>query len=344
MHSLLHLTMEKKNIVLIIVTELIFFSLLFTAPTLILSVNFYNYGSIDETSSYYYTSSNFSAYEELNLDIDAGDVNIRYVDVSNEFSVKIEAHFGISGANVQEKSYLDYFNLLWENKSSLLNFSLTYKSDLELIDVLPLLKNISVVVLIREDAIIDINSMISNGNFDIVVPFMVNINNVNVTVDRGNIIFMFMYCVIRGNVTGTVDIGNIDFKVYDIEYARNCVWSLTTRIGDLLVDIIQSKDIGANITGTGEVNIGELRVLYKDYNYNVGALFTFHQMYNYNADLLDGFQEPINEIDESKWWVSRYLFYSNDFPALNHYNITLNRPNTEDSTYIYNLSNVNTTI
>ena len=337
--------MAKKVIVIIVLTVIFFISSILIVPIVILSEMYFNSDFIDKRIFYYYTPSNFSTHEELNLNINRSNVNIRYVDPSYHFSVKIEVHFEISGANVLGKSYSDYFNIEWENSSSPLNFSMVYKPGIDPLEVSSLLNNVSINVFLRSDIVFDINTEIDEGNVDLLVNFMVLINNIDVNIERGNIAFNFIYCVIGGNITGSVNVGDIIFRLHDVQYTRNCFWNLTLGNGDMLFDIIQYKDIGANITGVGEINIGELRVLYNDYNPNVGALFIFHNAFGTNNNIWEGFKEPENEIDENQWWLSRFLFYSNGFPGLNYYNVSLYRPNNPpDSGYVYNLLNTNNTI
>ncbi len=336
--------MAKKILAAIFLFIVLFSSFIVTMPILIFSNEFSDFGKIDNFDSYYYTSSNVSTTEKLNLDIIKGEVKIKYVDPSYDYSVKIDVYVEIAGAKVLGNSYLDYFDVIWENYSSPLNFTMLYKSGIDPIEASSLIKNISIVVLLKEDMIFDINTDLKEGNININIPFGVSTNNIKVNVERGNIVFDFIYCVIGGNISGSVNVGNIIFRLYDVQYTRNCFWNLTLGNGDMLIDIIQDKDIGANITGSGEINTGELRVLYKDYNPNVGALFIFHSLFG-EMGIVEGFREGENEIDEEQWWLSRFLFYSYGFPGLNYYNISLYRPNNPpDSGYVYNLLNTNNTI
>jgi hypothetical protein len=337
--------MVKKIVALIVLTVVISFSLILSMPILILSETFSNYDSIDKTLSYYYTSSNTSSSTELNLLMDRSQVEVVYIDSSNDYSAKIEIHLELSGANVQGKSYLDYFNIVWQNESSQLNFTMVYNPSMDPNDILLLLKDISTVVYLRQDAVFNINAVIDEGKFDLLVPFMVTIENVNVNLDKGDIFFNFFFCQIGGNITGTVRTGNIDFIVKDVQYTQNGIWNLTIDNGDLLFDVFQQIDIGANITGSGQINVGELRVYYKDSNPRVGALFTFHNKFSPGEpEDFEGFHEDY-EINEDFWWLSRFFYYSSDFPSSNYYNISLYKlsPNPY-AEYFFNLLNTNTTI
>ena len=338
--------MKKKAIIAIILTILVFFGLLFTIPISILTENFSDYGLINETRSFYYIPNNTNKTKELNLNIARSEVVVKYIHPPNAYAAKIDVYFEISGANALGKSYQDYFDIVWENSSSTLNFTLAYKSGIDQLEAISLFSNISIIIKLRSDVTFNINADIEEGNFDLLIPFMVPINNVNVNLDFGNIDMNYLSCTIGGNITGKVRLGNINLVAHNIQFTRNSAWNLTIDRGDLLIDIthdkFQYKDIGANMTGVGEINIGELRVLYNDYNPDVGALFIFYNMFTPDLDYIQGFNED-HEVDVDQWWLSRYLFYSFDFPGLNYYNISLYKLNL-DAEYVYNLLNTNTTI
>ncbi|NHJ22338.1 MAG: hypothetical protein EAX91_15440 [Candidatus Lokiarchaeota archaeon] len=337
--------MKKKAIFAIILTIIVFFSGLFTIPISILTEKFFDYGLINETRSFYYSPINTNNTKELNLNIAKSEVVIKYIHPPNAYAAKIEVFFEISGANALGKSYQTYFNIIWENSSSTLNFTLVYKAGIDPIEAISLFSNISIIISLRADVTFDINAIINEGNFDLSIPFMVPINNINVNLDIGNIDLNYVSCIIGGNITGKVRLGNINFMAYNVQFTRNTAWNLTIDKGDLLFDITQYKDIGANVTGVGEINIGELRVLYKDYNPDIGALFIFYHMFNVDEDYVEGFNILPPDIDESQWWLTRFLLYTFDFPGLNYYNISLYKLSSNpDAQYVYNLLNTNSTI
>jgi hypothetical protein len=60
-----------------------------------------------------------------------------------------------------------------------------------------------------------------------------------------------------------------------VEYTQNSNWMLNSTVGDMDVEINQSKEMGANITGTAMTTNGKLDLFYKDNTANIGGLFAF---------------------------------------------------------------------
>ncbi|MFX0074777.1 MAG: hypothetical protein ACFE96_05010 [Candidatus Hermodarchaeota archaeon] len=322
--------MTKKVIAIIIITLVLSFSLIFTVPIVILSEEYSTYDKINEDISYYYTTINSSTTEILNLNIDRSDIEIKYVYPPNNFMVKIDVHFEISGANAQGKSYLDYFNIIWENSSSYLNFTMEYKFGIDPIEVLSLFNNISVIVILRADETIDLNIEMEDGILQQVVPFMVPINNIKVNNTYGTTILNFTNCVISGTISGFTSRGTIDLNVYNTQYTQNNFWALNSNSGEInlfITHIDNFEEMGANVTGFLTTNRGSILTVYRDWNQDIGAVFTY-----YNTTTEDGDREGFNRDINHDPLYMRYS--SNDTLASYYYNFSLFKPlNSGDYTF-----------
>lgn len=326
--------MAKKAIAVIILTVVFFFSLIFTIPIVILSDNFSNYARVDDSRSFYYAPSNSSTTEELNLKIDRSEVEIKYVYPPYDFVVKIDVYFEISGANALGKSYLDYFNILWENGSSPLNFTMEYKSGIDPLEASSLFKNISIVVFLRADVIFDINTEMEDGDIDIRVPFMVPINDVKVNNTYGNTFLDFTNCIISGTITGISSSGDLELNIDNTKYTQNNNWTLTTKSGDIIIFIThknQGDEMGANITSNTKTNSGDIIMIYYDNIPDIGAVFTF-----YNTTTGDGVYAGFGQEIEHDPLFIRYI--SDDSPAIFNYNISFFKPDLVRR-YSFNLTN-----
>lgn len=326
--------MTKKVIAIIILTLVLSFSLIFTIPITLLSEEYSTYDKINEDISYYYTTSNSSVIEVLNLNVDRSDIEIKYIYPPNDFIIKIKVNFEISGANAQGKSYLDYFDIAWENSSSYLNFTMEYKSGIEPLEVLSLFKNISIIVILRADETIDLNIEMEDGNFQQIVPFMVPINSIKVNNTNGNTILNYTSCVISGTISSFTNRGEINLNAYNTQYTQNNFWSLNSISGEINFFITQLnsfEEMGANITGAITTNTGNILTVYRDWNPDIGAVFTYYNTTTENGER-EGFDRDINH-------DPLYMKYSSNYTlASYYYNFSLFRPlNLGDYTFhLYN--------
>jgi len=335
--------MRKKGIVVIIITILFGLSMIISIPIIILSYGFSSYTTIEHYEYHEYTPIDSFEIEDLNLNVDVGNIEITYNYAPVDYHVRIELNIEMSGKNLIGENYIDFFSVDWGNISTNPSFSMKLLSDTWFDTSIWYKKNVSIIITLNANILFDINCTVNKeGSVEVLVPFGIHINNVAINVSKGNILYDFPYCFIEGNITGYVNSGDIELKVNNAMYVRNSIWDLSNNKGTIVFDIIQYKEMGANITGIGETNNGQIQVIYKDYNPNVGALFTFHNIVAYGDSIWNGFNPEI-ETNENKWWLSRFLFYSDNFPAKNHYNISLYRHNREGD-YLYNLLNINTTI
>jgi len=333
--------MANKSVISITLIIIIGIGLIITTPILSISSGLSNYGNLKESISFKYNPSNSSPIEDLSINSEIGDIEISYISPSVDYCAKLELNIEMIGLGIAGKNSLDYFDIIWQDASPSPSLRLEIKSGIDKDETITLIKNITIFVTLRKDIIFNLNVITGLGNIGLVVPFGVSISNIEGNATIGNILYEFSQCIVNGNITGITDMGNIELIANNVRYTQNNIWNLSNNNGEILFNIIQNKTMGANITGFGETNIGSIKVLYKDNNPDVGALFTFHNIVNYNG-VWEGFEDII-ETNEDKWWLSRFLFYSDDFPAKNHYNISLYKHILGARYYSYNLLNTNIT-
>lgn len=311
--------------------------LIITIPATTFLVGFSNYGKIDETSTFYYLPSNFTPVEELSLNTDVGNIEVQYITTPTNYYVKVDVNVEIICSNVEGKSYLDFFDIDWQNNSSPIAFSMVSKSD-PLVDSSSwTIKNLSIIVTLRADIAYDLNLTVLEGNTEILVPFGVFVNNIAVRSFIGNIKYDFNYCVIGGNITGNTTNGNIILNAYDVEYFQDSTWVLTTEMGDIDLDILQYNDMGANVTCRAETTNGSLYLTYKDSNPDVGAMIETDgivQMWRwhdqpYMFESFEGFQ-----IGEQLVPPRPNEYFSDDYPTNDNYEMLLIKV-SDDSGKIY---------
>jgi len=287
--------MAKKSIITIIPMIIISFSLIIVAPITILSFNISSYETINESLIFKYYPESPTSSEKLNLNIDVGDIKIYYIAPPVDYYMKIEVNIDVLGHNLEGDSCIDYFNFLWENTSSAVNFTLELISDTWFDSSKLLIKNVSIDVLIRKDRIFDITSNVDVGSVEIAVPWGISVNNVltNITkgnivynftdcniegnissmINTGNIIYNFNHCIVKGYVTGIVESGNVEFTTRNVNYTQYCLWTFEVENGDYDLYIYQYDILGVNVTGIIKVNDGDVFVKYEDSNPRIGAIF-----------------------------------------------------------------------
>jgi hypothetical protein len=200
---------------------------------------------------------------------------------------------------------------------------------------------LEIIIFLNADYLFNINSNIKyEGNFELKVPWNLSLNNLDVNITRGNIIFDLNHCVLEGNITGIVDSEDsyIELKTNNIKLRRNSHWHLKNLNGDIICNISQENEMGANVSGVCETDLGEITVLYRDNSPDVGAIFYFHGTNNHDSDNWHGFNSTA-EIDEDKAWISRFIYYSFGFPSNSNFNISLFR-NFYGEDYLFNIFNM----
>ena len=232
--------MTIKSVIAVFLVILVGLSLFISIPILTLSSRLSNYTTIDELLAFEYDPANSSPIEKLNLNVDVGDVEIRYVNPPVDYFAKIVVLIEMISASPAEKSYSDFFDIDWQDDTSPVNFSIEFKSDVDKSKVLSLIKNVTIVVNLRADIIFDILTTVKEGNVHINIPYGVSVNNLVINTTKGDILFDLTNCIIEGNITGIAQNGKIIFNSYELEYAQNCVWLfLQKKLIYLLLNLVQ---------------------------------------------------------------------------------------------------------
>jgi len=305
------------------------FSLSIAFPIVIFSTVLTSYGRIDENIFFYCTQNNVSAIEELNLNIDAGNIQINYIDPLVDYAVKIDVNFEMIGSGLAGKSYSDYFNIVWENPSGCANFTMKINTGITQAEILSLIKNVNIIVTLNADVFCDISVNVNiKGDVKITVPWGISVGQIFTNVSKGDIQFDLFNCVVDGNLTGLIQKeGDLELKSYDVEYTQNSIWSLNINDGDIHIEIDQNKATNANITGIIQTHIGNYLLAYRDNTVDVGAYFI---LYVNPEDF--AINQKITEIIGFEYYVSAvngtdvYHITSDGYPAQYNYDLLFNFP------------------
>lgn len=336
--------MARREIVAIIIMIVFGFSIIISIPIFFITLGFSPYISIVH-QEYRKFIFNSSTVIDLKLEIDVGNVDIKYTYDPIDYHARVDLNIEMIGQNIPSKKYSDYFDIEWDNTNNSCSLLMNLISNSGFNDSMWKEKDINIIVSLNPAILFNINTTINgDGNVDLKAGG-IDINNIVVNIETGNILFDFDFCNINGNMTGNTGTGKIKLDLNNVQYTRDCVWNLKTNydgnrptIAEIYIDITQSsKSIGFNVTGTAYTNVGDITVFYYDENPNVGAIFTFYLAGNDPTGTYNGFERNY-EIDTEKWWQSRFIYDSDDFPAIGNYNISLCR--MQDGDYSMNLQNV----
>ncbi|MFW9942375.1 MAG: hypothetical protein ACFFFT_15155 [Candidatus Thorarchaeota archaeon] len=314
--------MERKFRIISFIYLVFVFSIL-SIPSFVIFAEFANFSRIDKSLTFTFSSTTPPIKKELNLNTDVGIINIKYTTQPVDYLVRIDVDIEMAGPNLNGKSYLDFFNINWENSTSPVNFTLELISDM-LVDFSNLHKaNIIINIMLRADIIFDINTSIMEGRINLPNLMGITVGNIFLNVDRGDIDYDFAYCTIKGNITGIVNYGNITLKSYNNHYSQNTKFTLNNPWGYTLIDIFQIEEMGANITGIAFTKAGKIRVIYMDKSPKVGARFVLYNKTNLGRPetetVWEGFDQDILPLDEGQ------MYTSYDFPSQNNYDFTLRK-------------------
>ncbi|MHA2325477.1 MAG: hypothetical protein ACXACB_08755, partial [Promethearchaeota archaeon] len=286
----------NKSIILVPIIGIISFSLIIgIIPIMFLLDHLSTYGTISESRFFEYTPDSPSSNGTLNLNVDVGNIQINYIPPPVDYHVKIDVNFELTGSHLAGKTYLDFFNISMPPKGSMANFTLELKSDDWFDPIKWFTKNVSIVVNVRKDIVLDIIANVKEGNVEITVPWAVSIHNLLINISKGNIFYDFNYCILEGNITGIVDngsifydfnhctidgnlngtvqTGNMNVSTYNVKYTQNRPWDFRIDTGDFAIYINQNENIGTNITGIAKLNNGEAFFCYEDNSPDIGATF-----------------------------------------------------------------------
>jgi hypothetical protein len=292
-------------------------------PTFIFLAEFSNFSRIDESLTYIYSSSTPPFNKELNINTEIGIVDVKYVHQPIDYLVRIDIDIEMTGPNLDGKSYLDFFNIVWENTTSPVNFNLELISDM-LDDFSNLHKaNIVINIILRADIIFDINASIIEGTIKFANLVGITVGNLLLNVERGNINYDFTHCTIESNITGIVNYGNITLTSNNNQYTQNSKLTFSNERGYILIDIYQYEEMGANITGIAFTKAGKIRVNYEDESPNIGARFIMYNKTNLGRPetetVWEGFDREILPLNEGQSYTSY------DFPSQNNYDFILRK-------------------
>lgn len=333
--------MIKKSIIFLAISIILGFCILILAPIRIISSDLSSYGKIEDEFSIIYAPSSPTSTQGLYLNVDVGDIEVRYVYPPINYVMKIEMELNMMGVNLSGKSLSDIFTISQQNTSSSLNLTVLLKTNSWFDDSLVIIQNLKIIVYLNADFLHNIYCNVNyEGNFEIQVPWDITIKNIHVEVNEGNILFSFLYCIISGNITGVVGFGDIELIANDVKYTQNNRWTLINDDGIIRFNIIQNRAMEANLTGTGKTKNGEIKIQYRDSSPNIGAKFTFN---NYTGTWGGIFNtwEGFPEDPESFYDLPNvgYIFTSFDFQTIENYNLSLYKPFTSGG-YSVNLSSI----
>lgn len=326
-----------KSLKSVIIISCLATILITTIPIVILSYTLLPYDIINY-SEHYYSYEDPSFIDKLNIDIDIGNVSIKYVPHPVEFAVQIDLEFIMGGIDLKDKSFADFFEVEWQGESNTLNFSIIIKDGLELEQVLSQIRRFNILISLKADIVCDISVLIKSGNVALEGPYGITVGSIFANISKGDIDYQFSYNQIDGNITGIVKEGDISFKTEHIQYTKNYVLTFINDKGYSLIQIFQDCEIGSNITGIATTITGIIELIYEDDSQNIGAQFI---LYNKR-----GFGNQANNIavgfeNEELPLFMGQKFYSYDFPAQNYYNFSLYKPD-DMGDFIWDLYSVPT--
>ncbi|MFX1321001.1 MAG: hypothetical protein ACFFAQ_05075 [Promethearchaeota archaeon] len=333
--------MARREIVAIIIMIVFGFSIIISIPIFFITLGFSPYISIDH-QEYRKFIFNSSTVIDLKLEIDVGNVDIKYTYDPIDYHARVDLNIEMIGQNIPSKNYSDYFDIEWDNTDSSFTFTMELLAESEFDDIIWEKKDINLVVTLNPAILFNINTTITKeGDVSLLAPG-ITIDNVDIYCEEGNIYIDFIFCTIGGNITGIVGVGNIDLKAINVQYAQNSVWNLTENFeGDIYINITQNTTLTANITGYCMTNEGVITLVYTDKNTNVGAMFTFFKSMGQRSPepitSVIGFEFKEEELPPNGLWITRYIFNSLDFPAIGNYNISFYGYN--EGSYLVNLKN-----
>jgi len=286
--------LRKLNIILIFIGAIVGGTALGFVIT-----GFATSGSIDDSFTFYHTSGSPSPVEQLSLNADIGNFDIRYNTSSTPYLAKVEVSIKISGLFMAGKTYTNFFtvNTSWfQNTTTPTSFDLEAKPGVWF-DPSYWFKsyNITIVVTLRDDITYALDVMTTTGNIKVNIPENVTVddlllttttgnsalygNGANLTkgissaTTTGNYIINLTNCIIEDDISHLGTTGNVNVNLYNLEYSTDVAFNLQTTTGNINFNIYQYKAMGANITGFIDVTTGNININYIDNIASIGARF-----------------------------------------------------------------------
>jgi hypothetical protein len=250
--------------------------LIFSAPLMVIIIIFSDLNTIKENLSFDYTPETAHSRVQLNFYVDVGNIEIKYLFEPNDKYVQTDIDIEIAGLDLKDKTYLQFFNISWiEANSSVELFFLLKPNMLEVFSNL-MMNDINIIVALKPDIIFDINATTIQGGIKYQAEYGIHTGYINMNATKGNILYDLSYCTIEGNLSGVVGTGNLEFRTHNEKYIQNTNWNFTVETGNIDLFITQDLNPEANVTGTVEVNDGDVFFLYEDKSADVGARFDIH--------------------------------------------------------------------
>jgi len=323
--------MRKLQFVLI--SSFLAILLIIAIPIIIISYALVPYNII-YYSKEYHSYQDPTTIEQLNIDVDIGNVEINYISYAIDFSVRIDIEFELSGIILEEASFSDFFETEWHDLGGVLNFSMHSKDGIKLEEITSKARIKNILVSLRANIKCDFNINVKSGGVLLDAPWGISLGNVFSNISHGYIQYDFSYCFIEGNITAISNLGDVNLNLIDVKYSKDAKMNLSNSNGVINFIISQKQTMGANVTGIATTEIGEINVIYEDDSSNTGAMLTF---YNHTTGWIgienswSGFNDPLFLGEDG------YLFSSFDFPAPNNYNLSFYKA-SDFGKYSVNLS------
>lgn len=314
---LVGLMMARRGVIGGFLLILLCSSLIIIIPISSISITFLSYGLIEERFSYSYNPSTPYPIEQLYINADVGNIDIRYVDPPVDYHASIDVNIVMSGKDLAGNSYKDYINISWSDSGSSANITIEVISDEWNNPSLWIIQKVDIIVNLRKDILFDITAITLKGDSTILVPFGVAVNDIDFNVSNGDILYNFDQCILEGNISAYVGEGELNLKSYNLECAQDINWVFNNDDGDMNIEVFQYKEMNANITGIVSIYEGNLYFTYRDNTPNVGANFTLPLslpdrdgvIYNRTGFIID---YPLS---------GGYFLESLDYPSKSHYDL-----------------------
>ena len=174
----------NKRICIACISILFLLGSTFSIPIITFVNYFKDYGQIKGNLSYFYTPINVSKVEKVNLNCDIGKIEIKYIYPPIDYVAKLNITFELSGRNLAGKQYTDLFSINWDNETSPMNFTLSFKPNIVPSEILSLIDNLLIVVYLRADTLFDISIYSQLGNVDLSIPYEVHVNNIYIKIHQ----------------------------------------------------------------------------------------------------------------------------------------------------------------
>ncbi len=236
-----------RNIAIIVILVL---ALIMVPLTIFVFVPNATWGKYEESFDYYYTPASPSDLESIDLNLDIGEMIIKYNQTPTPYVAKIDVDFDIEGPFVAGKTYTDYFKpISWVNTSSPIRFTLESKPDAWIFPInwFSFHHIITVTVTLRTDVIYEIDAITTTGGVEMTVPSGVNLGNLQLISTTGGVsLSTAKNSIFQGNLTAQTTTGGVSILANGANFTENLYGHTTT--GGLTMNFTNCV-FGGNIVG-----------------------------------------------------------------------------------------------